>query len=79
MTLRDYPHGKRLLIEITVNDRSEQVPAHCRISDLIRRFGEDDPHLIVELNGRFVYPRDYDSKTVAKNDRLEFINPNFGG
>jgi thiamine biosynthesis protein ThiS len=67
------------LIEITVNDRSEQVPVHSSIEDLIRRFGENDPHLIVELNGRFVYPREYASTTLTDNDRLELINPNFGG
>jgi sulfur carrier protein len=67
------------LITITVNDRSEKVPAHSSLSDLIRRFGEDDPHLVVELNGRFVYPRAYASTSVEENDRLEFINPNFGG
>ena len=67
------------MIEITVNDRSEQVPAHSSLEDLIRRFGEDDPHLIVELNGRFVYPREYVSTRLVESDRLEFINPNFGG
>lgn len=67
------------LIAIMVNDRSEKVPAHSSLSDLIRYFAEDDPHLIVELNGRFVYPRKYASTRVVENDRLEFINPNFGG
>ncbi|MEJ2660007.1 MAG: MoaD/ThiS family protein [Desulfobacteraceae bacterium] len=41
--------------------------------------GALDPDLIVELNGRFVYPRDYATTIVGAGDRLEFINPNFGG
>jgi thiamine biosynthesis protein ThiS len=77
--IRDHPDWKTQLVEIKVNDRSEKVPAHSSLGDLIRRFGEDDPHLIVELNGRFVYPREYASTSVEENDRIEFINPNFGG
>ena len=46
---------------------------------LIKQLGEEDAHLIVEKNGRFVYPRDYGSTSLAEGDRIEFINPNFGG
>ncbi len=66
-------------IEIIVNGMKEEVPAKSRIADLIERFGEEDPDLIVEYNGRFVFAQEYAALTVSAGDRLEFINPNFGG
>jgi thiamine biosynthesis protein ThiS len=70
---------KDLTIEITLNDVPERVRADSSLDTLIHHFREADPDLIVELNGRFVYPRTYASTVVRKGDRLEFINPNFGG
>lgn len=70
---------KTQFIEITLNDEAEQVAANSSLDALIRHFGEADPDLIVELNGRFIYPRTYASTIVRGGDRLEFINPNFGG
>ncbi len=66
-------------IQITVNGMKEEVPDGSRIADLIERFGEGDPDLIVEHNGRFVFAQEYPARTVSAGDRLEFINPNFGG
>lgn len=42
-------------------------------------FQEMDRDLIVEHNGRFVFPQDYAVIQVAPSDRVEFIHPNFGG
>ncbi len=70
---------KNEYIEITINDAFERVPANTSLEILIRHLGEADPDLIVELNGRFVYPRVYSTTVVSKGDQLEFINPNFGG
>jgi thiamine biosynthesis protein ThiS len=66
-------------IKIILNDLPEQVPADTSLEDLIRDLEEADPDLIVELNGRYVYSRDYATTIVGEGDRLEFINPNFGG
>lgn len=66
-------------IQIWVNDTPERVPSDSSLETLINRFEEGDPDLIVELNGRFVYPRSYAATTVEAGDRVEFINPNFGG
>jgi thiamine biosynthesis protein ThiS len=71
--------GKAQFIEITLNDVPERVTANSSLEALIHHFGETDPDLIVELNGRFVYPRTYASTVLRGGDRLEFINPNFGG
>jgi thiamine biosynthesis protein ThiS len=67
------------VIHITVNGMSETVPAKSSIADLIDRFGEKDPHLIVEHNGRFVFAQEYPGRRIFPGDRIEFINPNFGG
>ncbi|MBI9086715.1 MAG: MoaD/ThiS family protein [Desulfobacterales bacterium] len=66
-------------ITIVVNGFEETVPAGVTLSGLVTRFKEGDGDLIVEHNGRFVYPKDYGATTVVAGDRVEFINPNFGG
>ncbi len=49
------------------------------IQDLLDRAKEDDPAVIVEVNGRFVYRKDFQSVTIREGDRVEFIHPSFGG
>ena len=66
-------------IAIIINGFEEMVQAESTIDDLIRQFGEGDVDLIVERNGRFVYPQKYGKIVIEKEDRVEFINPNFGG
>ena len=67
------------LIRIMVNGLSEDVPLSATLADLIDLFQEMDRDLIVEHNGRFVFPQDYAAIQVAPGDRVEFIHPNFGG
>lgn len=66
-------------IRIIVNGMSEEVPEKATLAFLIERFEEADPALIVEHNGRYVYPQQYGTTTVTENDRVEFIHPDFGG
>jgi thiamine biosynthesis protein ThiS len=66
-------------VQVTVNGLPEHVPASATLTQLIVRFAEQDPDLIVEHNGRFVFPCDYESIRVVPGDRIEFIHPNFGG
>jgi len=66
-------------IRITVNGLKEEVPENATLAFLIQHFEEMDPALIVELNGRFVYPREYEAIRVSPGDRVEFIHPDFGG
>lgn len=66
-------------IEITLNGFQEKVPRDSTLSDLLDLYQERDAHLIVERNGRFVYPRDYSATQVSAGDVIEFINPDFGG
>ncbi len=43
-------------IRIIINGFPEIVPGNISVSQLIGRFGEGDSDLIVEHNGRFIYP-----------------------
>lgn len=70
---------KEQSLTIRINDLPEQVPAGSNLETLIQQFDERDPDLIVELNGRFIYPRDYATTIVNAGDEIEFMNPNFGG
>jgi sulfur carrier protein len=67
------------VIRVTVNGWPESVPATATLVDLITIFQEMDGDLIVEHNGRFIFPQDYASTRLTANDRVEFIHPNFGG
>jgi len=66
-------------IHITVNGMTEEVPENATLEFLIEHFREADPALIVELNGRYIYAREYSTTRVAENDRMELIHPDFGG
>jgi sulfur carrier protein len=66
-------------IQIEVNGFQESVPENATISQLISLLKEQDVHLVVELNGRFVYPQQYEKTNVSQGDTVEFINPDFGG
>ncbi len=64
---------------IQLNGLKETIPQGLNISKLIKFFDEGDPHLIVEQNSRYIYPKNYDTCMVMENDMIEFINPNLGG
>lgn len=66
-------------IEVIVNGLKETLAENTTISQLIVGYKEGDVDLIVERNGRFVYPRKYEEIILLSDDRIEFINPNFGG
>jgi thiamine biosynthesis protein ThiS len=66
-------------MNIQFNGLKETIPEGLNINELIKFFGEGDPHVIVEQNGRYIYPKNYDTCMVMENDMIEFINPNLGG
>jgi sulfur carrier protein len=55
------------------------VGPELTVQDLLDRSEEDDPAVIVEINGRFVYRKDFKTVTIKDGDRVEFIHPSFGG
>ncbi|HIJ37120.1 MAG: sulfur carrier protein ThiS [Desulfobulbaceae bacterium] len=66
-------------MEITVNGMKQEVPEKASILELIDYCEERDVHLVVEFNGSFVYPKQYETIRVSEGDTLEFIHPDFGG
>ena len=67
------------IIEVIIYGLKETVTENTTISQLIIQYKERDAALIVEHNGRFVYPGKYGESILLIGDRIEFINPNFGG
>lgn len=66
-------------MKIIVNGFPEDVAQDATLAELIERFKEADPGLIVELNCQAVYPQTYATTVVSEGDQVEFIHPNFGG
>ncbi|MCB2192241.1 MAG: sulfur carrier protein ThiS [Deltaproteobacteria bacterium] len=66
-------------ITITVDGLAEPVPEDLGLPQLIERHQAQHKDLIVEINGRFVNPRDYAQVSLAEGDRVELIHPAFGG
>jgi hypothetical protein len=66
-------------IEVMINGFREKVPNGASITELILKYDEVDSAMMVEQNGRYVYPQDYDITQPEAEDVLEFIHPDFGG
>jgi len=66
-------------MEIVCNGVRENVPEKTTISDLLDKANEKDAGLIVEVNNRFIFPGGYGKTFLSEDDRVEFINPDFGG
>jgi len=66
-------------ISITFNGLNEEVPENSTVAYLIEHFNEKDHSVIVEINGRYIFPQTYGTTTVSEGDKLEFINPDVGG
>lgn len=49
------------------------------VRQLLDRTQEDDPAVIVEINGRYVHRTDFEDRVIQDGDRVEFIHPSFGG
>ncbi len=49
------------------------------IQELLDSSQEDDPAVIVEVNGRFVYRKDFATVLLRDGDKVELIHPSFGG
>ncbi len=57
----------------------EREGCSLTVQELLDREQEDDPAVIVEINGRFVYRKDFGRVTINEGDRVELIHPSFGG
>lgn len=66
-------------ILIILNGLKTAIPEKSSILSVIRDVQEGDTHLIVEHNGRFIYPQNYGKTRLTEGDSLELIHPDFGG
>ncbi|MCA1960511.1 MAG: sulfur carrier protein ThiS [Desulfomonile sp.] len=67
-------------MRIIFNGFPEEVEGcSVTVQELLDRAQEDDPAVIVEINGRFVYRKDFKTVTISEGDTVEFIHPSFGG
>lgn len=69
----------RMQIEIILNGFRQKIARDTSIAGLIALSGEHDRNLIVERNNRYVHPHMYSVIILQDKDRIEFINPDFGG
>lgn len=65
--------------KIIVNGLEEVADSRTTVARLVELHGDGDAHLIVERNGRFVYPQAYAETRVEPGDELELVHPDFGG
>ncbi|RLB57711.1 MAG: thiamine biosynthesis protein ThiS [Deltaproteobacteria bacterium] len=68
-------------MRVTVDGERRDLPEGTSLAGLLELLGEpaDGRHLLVEINGRFVHPRDYAGCTLREGDRVEIVYPAFGG
>ena len=66
-------------IDIILNGVKETIREGMSIAQLMEISDESDKGLIVELNGRFVFAREYSTTILNEGDRVEFINAACGG
>jgi sulfur carrier protein len=57
----------------------ESSSSELTIQKLLEITAEDDPAVIVEVNGRFIYRKDFNTTIIREGDCVEFIHPSFGG
>lgn len=55
------------------------VPDGLTVAGLLEWAKEGDPHVMVEVNRRYIQPKDYDTTRINDHDAVELINPNLGG
>ena len=72
--------NERSSLKFIFNGFPEEIEvSKLTVQDLLDRTEEDDPAVIVEVNGRFVYRKDFNKVSIDEGDRVEFIHPSFGG
>ncbi len=55
-------------MEIELNGLKETIPENISIDALIDLFKEGDPDLIVEINCKYIFPKNYKTTTIMEND-----------
>lgn len=66
-------------MRIVVDGLPEEVDSGLTLAGLIEQRQEDSPHMIAEVNRRYVRREDYQSVILTEGDVVELIHPDFGG
>ena len=66
-------------VKIRIDDQPVEAPDDATVARMLDIRGEAVGHVLVELNGVYVYPEEYAVRKLRPGDRLEFIYPAFGG
>lgn len=66
-------------ITIILDGLPEEVPLGLSVAQLVDIKSAHHLELIVELDGRFVHPRNYESTILTSGVRVELLLPAFGG
>ena len=66
-------------MKIYIDGISKEIPDNLTVAQLIEHLDEAGNHAVIELNGNYIAPKNYNRTTLKPEDRLEIIYPAFGG
>ena len=66
-------------MKLHVNGEILELSHSQTIKDVLKCIGLDNKPVVVELNERAIFPRDYAEKVVNDGDRLEIVTIAAGG
>ena len=66
-------------MELILNGFPEEITDNITVQELLDTMQEDDPAVIVEVNGRFIHRKDFKTHSLHNGDTVELIHPSFGG
>jgi thiamine biosynthesis protein ThiS len=66
-------------MRIIVNDMQREVRDGTTLAELLEADQEPIGHVLVEINGVQLHVHEYDSRILAREDRIEIIYPAAGG
>jgi thiamine biosynthesis protein ThiS len=66
-------------MNVILNGTSHEFPAPVAIRGLLDQLGLGEKPVVVELNLRAIFPREFPSTMVNEGDRLEIVQITAGG
>ena len=66
-------------IKVQVNGEAQDVAPELNISGLLESLGLADKPVVLELNERALFPREYANTTLSAGDRIEIVQITAGG
>ena len=66
-------------MKIVVDGLPKEVPDGATLVVVLHLLGEAAEHALIEVNGAYVHPGEFEILILKPGDRLEVIYPAFGG